>query len=60
MAASWDSLVLNAGDLGVVRLPMHEPLKGSRELLAERLEGVESAADLLRALGVDRLTVKND
>src|SRR5699024_10136303 len=60
VAASWDSLVLNAGDLGVVRLPMHEPLKGSRELLAERLEGVESAADLLRALGVDRLTVKND
>src|SRR5699024_2179272 len=27
VAASWDSLVLNAGDLGVVRLPMHEPLK---------------------------------
>ena len=60
VAASWDSLVLNAGDLGIVRLPMHEPLKGTRELLAERLEGVESAADLLRALGVDRLTVKND
>jgi proteasome accessory factor PafA2 len=60
VAASWDSLVLNAGDLGIVRLPMHEPLKGTRELLADRLEGVESAADLLRALGVDRLTVKND
>ena len=60
VAASWDSLVLNAGDLGIVRLPMHEPLKGTRELLADRLEGVESAAELLRALGVDRLTVKND
>ncbi|SDS69035.1 proteasome accessory factor A [Brevibacterium siliguriense] len=60
VAASWDSLVLNAGAFGVVRLPMHEPLKGTRELLADRVEGIETAEGLLKALGVDRLTVKND
>src|SRR5690606_27514887 len=60
VAASWDSLVLNAGAFGVVRLPMHEPLKGTRELLAERVERIETAEDLLKALGVDRLSVKND
>ncbi len=60
VAASWDSLVLNAGAFGVVRLPMHEPLKGTRELLAERVEGIETAEGLLKALGVDRLSVKND
>ncbi|WP_209372715.1 depupylase/deamidase Dop [Brevibacterium renqingii] len=60
VAASWDSLVLNAGDFGIVRLPMREPLKGTRQLLAERVAGIESAEALLQALGVDRLTVKND
>ncbi|WP_181273732.1 depupylase/deamidase Dop [Brevibacterium oceani] len=60
VAASWDSLVLNAGDFGVVRLPMQEPLKGTRALLAERLEGIETAEGLLEALGVDRLRTKND
>ena len=39
---------------------MHEPLKGTRELLAERVEKIETAEDLLKALGVDRLSVKND
>lgn len=60
VAASWDSLVVNAGTLGVVRLPMHEPLKGTRELLADRVEGIETAEGLLKALGVDRLSSKND
>ncbi|UVI34391.1 depupylase/deamidase Dop [Brevibacterium spongiae] len=60
VAASWDSLVLNAGELGIVRLPMHEPLKGTRELLAERVAGIETAEGLLEALGVDRLKTKND
>ncbi|MCD1284868.1 MULTISPECIES: depupylase/deamidase Dop [unclassified Brevibacterium] len=60
VAASWDSLVLNAGDFGVVRLPMSEPLKGTRALLEDRLSGIETSAGLLEALGVDRLKTKND
>lgn len=60
VAASWDSLVLDAGDYGIVRLPMSEPLKGTRELLADRLDGVDTAEGLLQALGVDRLKTKND
>ncbi|WP_166971762.1 depupylase/deamidase Dop [Brevibacterium atlanticum] len=60
VAASWDSLVLNAGGFGIVRLPMQEPLKGTRALLAERIEGIETAEALLEALGVDRLSTKND
>ena len=59
MAASWDSLVVNAESFGVVRLPMHEPLKGTRELLADRVEGIATAEGLLKALGVDRLNSKN-
>ncbi|MGO0602754.1 depupylase/deamidase Dop [Brevibacterium linens] len=60
VAASWDSLVVNAESFGVVRLPMHEPLKGTRELLADRVEGIATAEGLLKALGVDRLSSKND
>ncbi|MDN5772645.1 depupylase/deamidase Dop [Brevibacterium sp. BDJS002] len=60
VAASWDSLVLDAGDYGIVRLPMSEPLKGTRELLAERLAEVPDAQALLQALGVDRLKTTND
>jgi proteasome accessory factor PafA2 len=60
VAASWDSLVLNAGSMGIVRLPMNEPLKGTRQLLADRVEGIDTAEGLLKALGVDRLNVKND
>ncbi|MCI4010540.1 depupylase/deamidase Dop [Brevibacterium sp. ZH18] len=60
VAASWDSLVLDAGDYGIVRLPMSEPLKGNRELLEERLAEVHDAQGLLRALGVDRLKTTTD
>ncbi|GAA1868113.1 depupylase/deamidase Dop [Brevibacterium marinum] len=60
VAASWDSLVLDAGEYGIVRLPMGEPLKGNRELLETRLADVHDAEALLRALGVDRLTAKNE
>lgn len=60
IAASWDSLVLDAGDFGTVRLPMSEPLKGTRSLLAERLDAVRDARGLLAALGVTRLTNNHD
>lgn len=58
VAASWDSLVLDAGEYGLVRLPMSEPRKGTRALLEERLRGVDDALTLLRRLGVTRLSAK--
>ncbi|SMX65897.1 depupylase/deamidase Dop [Brevibacterium antiquum] len=60
VAASWDSLVLDAGEYGIVRLPMSEPLKGNRELLEDRLAQVHDTQALLQALGVDRLKTTND
>ncbi len=60
VAASWDSLVLDAGEYGTVRLPMSEPLKGNRELLAEKLADVHTGEELLRALGVTRLEPNRD
>ena len=60
VAASWDSLVFNAGEYGIVRLPMSEPRKGNRELLEDKLSDVHDAQSLLQALGVDRLKTKND
>ncbi|WP_309130252.1 depupylase/deamidase Dop [Brevibacterium sp.] len=60
IAASWDSLVLDAGAYGTVRLPMSEPLKGNRELLERRLADVHSGEELLRALGVTRLETNRD
>lgn len=58
VAASWDSLVFDAGAAGLVRLPMSEPRKGTRALLAERLAGVDDVDGLLTALGVTRLSAK--
>lgn len=58
IAASWDSLVFDAGEYGLVRLPMSEPRKGTRALLADRLAGVDDALTLLRRLGVTRLSAK--
>ncbi|RBP64695.1 proteasome accessory factor A [Brevibacterium sanguinis] len=60
VAASWDSLVLDAGAFGTVRLPMSEPLKGNRALLADRLAEVRTSEELLRALGVTRLETNRD
>ncbi|MFV0534375.1 MAG: depupylase/deamidase Dop [Cumulibacter sp.] len=49
-AASWDSLVLDVGRPGYVRVPMMEPLRGSRVHVQELLETSNTAAEL-----VDRL-----
>ncbi|WP_349827808.1 depupylase/deamidase Dop [Brevibacterium litoralis] len=52
VSASWDSLVLATGEDTAVRVPMKYPLKGTRALLKERLDGVEDVPGLLAALGV--------
>ncbi|MBT8202279.1 MAG: proteasome accessory factor PafA2 [Acidimicrobiia bacterium] len=51
VAANWDSLVFDSGEETLKRVPMMEPLRGTRELVAELLDRSEDAAALLRALG---------
>ncbi|WP_153503743.1 depupylase/deamidase Dop [Cumulibacter manganitolerans] len=49
-AASWDSIVLDTGKPGYVRVPMMEPLRGTHAHVAELLDASRDAGDL-----VDRL-----
>jgi proteasome accessory factor A len=50
-AASWDSLILDTGRDALQRIPMREPLRGTRVHVEELLDACEDAAAL-----VDRLT----
>jgi Pup amidohydrolase len=50
-AASWDSLILDTGRDALQRIPMREPLRGTRAHVEELLDVCEDAAAL-----VDRLT----
>lgn len=54
-SASWDSLVFVTPE-SLVRVLMHEPLKGTQALLGDIVHGAQSAPELLRAMGVTRLT----
>jgi len=49
-AASWDSVILDAGRETLQRVPMREPLKGTRAHVEELLDAAPTASDL-----VDRL-----
>ncbi len=51
VAANWDSLVFDIGEPHLKRVPMMEPLKGGRELVGDLMDSVESAAELIEALG---------
>src|SRR5207244_1571338 len=50
-AASWDSLILDTGRDALQRIPMREPLRGTRAHVEELLDACEDAAAL-----VDRLS----
>ena len=50
-AASWDSLILDTGRDALQRIPMREPLRGTRAHVEELLDACEDAAAL-----VDHLT----
>jgi proteasome accessory factor PafA2 len=50
-AASWDSLILDTGRDALQRIPMREPLRGTRVHVQELLDLCDDAASL-----VDRLT----
>ncbi|GAB4066657.1 depupylase/deamidase Dop [Angustibacter speluncae] len=50
-AASWDSLIFDVpGFPSLQRVPMLEPLRGTREHVGALLDRCETAADLVRAL----------
>lgn len=51
VAANWESLILDVGEAALVRVPMMEPLRGSRERVADLIDRSATAADLIRALG---------
>lgn len=51
VAANWDSLVFDVGHSTLVRVPMMEPLRGSRALVEELLAMSPDAATLVDNLG---------
>jgi proteasome accessory factor PafA2 len=51
VAANWDSLVFDVGEETLKRVPMMEPLRGTRSLVATMLEASPTAATMIRALG---------
>ncbi|GMR01738.1 MAG: depupylase/deamidase Dop [Acidimicrobiia bacterium] len=51
VAANWDSLVFDIGQSTLVRVPMMEPLRGSRALVEELLAASPDAATLIDKLG---------
>jgi proteasome accessory factor A len=53
VAANWDSLVFDTGEDALKRVPMMEPLRGTKDLVGDLLEEAETPAALLRALGGD-------
>ena len=50
VAANWDSLVFDVGRDPLRRVPMMEPLRGTRHHVARLIDGSDTAADLLARL----------
>lgn len=51
VSANWDSLVFDIGEPSLKRVPMMEPLRGDRARVGALLDRVDSAAELIEALG---------
>ncbi len=51
VAANWDSLVFDTGEEALKRVPMMEPLRGSKEMVGDLLDRSDTPAALMRALG---------
>ena len=51
VAANWDSLVFDIGTEPLRRVPMMEPLRGTRAHVAELLARCDTPTELLDALG---------
>ncbi len=50
-AANWDSLIFDTGHEFMKRVPMMEPLRGTKELVGDLVAEADDAIDLLAALG---------
>jgi proteasome accessory factor A len=53
-AASWDSVIFDVGRESLVRVPMLEPLRGTRAHVGDLLDRCETASDLVAALNAAR------
>jgi proteasome accessory factor A len=53
VAANWDSLLIDTSGDHLVRIPMDEPLRGTRELTASLIDESDTPADLVRLLGLE-------
>jgi proteasome accessory factor A len=51
VAANWDSLVFDVGGDPLRRVPMMEPLRGTKAHVGSLIDECDSAADLLQKLG---------
>ena len=49
-AASWDSMIFDTGKEALQRIPMREPLRGTREHVAGLLDRAPDAASLVDLL----------
>jgi proteasome accessory factor A len=50
VAASWDSVIFDVGRESLVRVPMMEPLRGTRAHVGALFDRCVSAKDLLEAI----------
>lgn len=53
VAANWDSLIFEAGGVSLRRVPMMDPLRGTRALTADLLDRSPLAADLIESIEAD-------
>ncbi len=53
VSANWDSLVLDTGSSTLIRVPMLDPLRGTRDLVEDLLDASPDAATLIKKLGGD-------
>jgi proteasome accessory factor A len=51
VAANWDSVVLDVGRDPLRRVPMMEPLRGTRDLVGSLIDSSESVVELVTRLG---------
>jgi len=51
VAANWDSLVFDVGEETLKRVPMMDPLRGTKEHVSALLDASDDAATMIRALG---------
>jgi len=51
VAANWDSLVFETGDSHLVRLPMMEPRRGTKNLVEDLLDASPDTATLIHNIG---------